>query len=207
MRKWIVLAVFLFPSLVWAQSAKFEVTPFGGYRWGGTITTYDTNLFGTDVDVKDSGAYGVLLGVPIGYNVQFELMADRQSTSLQTGHGLFEPNQNVADIDITYYHAGLLYQWDTATRGIQPFIVGSLGVADLNLHVPGVSNESRFSGSLGGGVKIAVNRNVGIRLEGRGFWTNTTDNNRDHCSFCNDYYSYNNDLYQGEVRVGLSLGF
>ena len=38
-----------------------------------------------------------------------ELMANRQSSELETESGLFEPNDEVADIDVTYLHAGLQF--------------------------------------------------------------------------------------------------
>src|SRR6185295_2914659 len=56
---------------------RFEITPFGGYRWGGTLFADTTGLFDRDVDAKSSGDYGLNLGIPIGYsNMKVELMVN-----------------------------------------------------------------------------------------------------------------------------------
>lgn len=206
MRRILLLLSLLVPTFAFAQNHVLEVTPFGGYQWGGNISARSTDIFNQDVNVSDSGSYGVLLDVPIDYGFQLELLANHQETSLNTDSGLFDPAARVADINIDYYHAGFLWQFDPAPN-VRPFMTMSLGLANLSLDLPNVSNEQRLSGSIGGGVKVFLNRNIGLRFEGRGFWTNTTKN-ENHC--CNggyyDYY-YNDDLYQGEALVGVIFAF
>lgn len=64
------------------QDNRFELTPFAGYTWGGTIFSDTTNLFTEDVQAASSGNYGVDFGIPIGYsNMKFELMVNRQDTT------------------------------------------------------------------------------------------------------------------------------
>jgi hypothetical protein len=83
-------------------------------------------------------------------------------------------------------------------------------VANLKPDIRGVSADNRFSASAGVGVKIPINPNFGIRLEGRGYFTsldnNTGDNGRcDYYRCYNDYYGH--DLYQGEANVGFVISF
>jgi opacity protein-like surface antigen len=205
MKKIVVgLVLLVFPLLSFAQG--IELTPFVGYRWGGEIVAGQSNLFSYDVKVDDSAAFGLLLGVPIAWGLDLELMVDRQQTSFKTDRGLFEPSLEIADVDVTYYHIGLLWQWETPN--IRPFVVISAGVTNLDLDLPNVGTETKFSGSFGGGVKVPISRNLGLRLEGRGFWTSLgRRGGNSWCRTCDWYYDYDDDLYQGEARLGLTVTF
>jgi hypothetical protein len=183
----------------------FEITPFGGYRWGGTLYADRSNLFRDDLSVAANGDYGVNLGIPLGFTpMKLELMINRQETGLQLADRLFEPSDRVADFDITYYHAGLQIPFSDS-YGAVPFFVLSAGVANLKPHLRGVSADNRFSGSAGIGVKVPISRNIGVRVEGRGYYT-SLGNYDDNCRSC--YYDdYGRDLYQGEANVGLVISF
>lgn len=182
---------------------RFELTPFVGYRWGGTIFADQSFLFNQDVDVKSSANLGVNFGIPLGQSgMKLELMANRQSSELETGGGLFDPSSGLADIDVTYLHAGLQFPF-ARSRSITPYIIASAGIANLDPQIAGVSNETRFSASAGIGVKAPVSDSLSIRFEGRGYYTALEDST--DCRLC-DYY-YNHDFYQGEVNLGLVFSF
>jgi len=222
MRKCAVLLVlFLIPTAVFAQSdddwrrrrardyrdtpreSAFELTPFVGYRWGGTIFASQTFIFDEDVDVADSANFGINFGIPLGdTGMKLELMANRQSSELETESGLFQPEQRVADIDVTYLHAGLQIPF-ARSRNAVPYAIVSAGIANLDPQLSGVSDETKFSASAGLGVKVPMSRALAIRLEGRGYYTTLEDQN--DCAFC-DYF-YNRDFYQGEVNLGLTFSF
>ena len=181
----------------------FELTPFLGYRWGGTIFADQTFLFGQDVDVAPSANIGASLGIPLGSSgLKLELMASRQSSELEIDRGLFDPESDVADIDVTYLHAGVQFPF-ARSRNASPYFVVSAGVANIDPQITGVSAENRFSASAGLGVKVPMNRNLAIRFEGRGYYTALEEET--DCSFC-DYF-YNRDFYQGEVNLGLVFSF
>jgi opacity protein-like surface antigen len=181
----------------------FELTPFIGYRWGGTIFADQSFLFGEDVDVAPSANLGVNFALPLGDSgMKLELMANRQSSNLETGGGLFEPDNRVADIDVTYLHAGLQIPF-ARSRNATPYFIASAGLANLDPQVSGVSAENRFSASAGVGVKLPMSEMLSIRLEGRGYYTALEE--EDECNIC-DYF-YNEDFYQGEVNLGLVFSF
>lgn len=219
MRKLAVLVVFLtVPTTLLAQSDDdwrnrrhrdtpgsdaFELTPFIGYRWGGTIFADQTFLFGEDVDVEPSMNVGGSLGIPLGSSgLKLELMANRQSSQLETDRGLFDPESDVADIDVTYLHAGVQIPF-ARSRNASPYVVVSGGLANIDPQVSGVSAENRFSASAGLGVKVPMSRNVSFRFEGRGYYTALEEET--DCVIC-DYF-YNQDFYQGEVNLGLTFSF
>jgi opacity protein-like surface antigen len=185
------------------RSSAFELTPFAGYRWGGTIFADQTFVFGEDVQVSSSANFGINFAMPLGDSgMKLELMANRQSSELETENGLFEPDDAVAEIDVTYLHAGLQIPF-ARSRNAVPYAIVSGGIANLDPDVIGASDENRFSASAGIGVKIPMSRALSIRLEGRGYYTALEE--QDDCSIC-DYF-YNEDFYQGEVNLGLTFSF
>ena len=219
MRKAGLILLLLVPTTLFAQSDgdwrsrrayrdtprenAFELTPFIGYRWGGTIFANQTFIFDQDVDVASSANFGLSFGIPLGdTGMKLELMANRQSSELETDSGLFEPNDEVADIDVTYFHAGLQFPF-ARTRNATPYVIVSAGIADLDPKISGLSSEQRFSASAGIGVKVPMSRALAIKVEGRGYYTALEEDN--DCQFC-DYF-YNRDFYQGEVTLGVVLSF
>lgn len=205
MRKLLFAVVLLVPTFAFGQGLGLELTPSVGYRWGGEITAGQTDLFPNDVAIADGGSFGLTFDVPLTRSMQLELMADHQSTNFEDNGELFGGDQNLGDVDMNYYHAGLLFEFPG--RDVRPFMVVGLGIANIDPQIAGTSAESRFSGSIGGGVKVFMTDNVGLRLEARGFWTDTDDRERD-CHFDYDcYYSYNNDLAQGQVKMGVIFAF
>ena len=185
------------------SSSAFELTPFVGYTWGGTIFADQTFVFGQDVDVSPSANFGANFGIPLGDSgMKLELMANRQSSELETGSGLFEPDQEVADIDVTYLHAGLQLPF-ARSRNATPYVIVSAGLADLDPQVSGISSEQRFSASAGIGVKVPMSNMLSFRFEGRGYYTALEQES--DCRVC-DYF-YNEDFYQGQVNAGLTFSF
>jgi opacity protein-like surface antigen len=181
----------------------FELAPFVGYRWGGTIFADQTFAFNRDVDVASSANFGINFALPLGDSgLKLELMANRQSSELETENGLFEPNNQIADIDVTYLHAGLQIPF-ARSRNVTPYAVVSAGLANLDPKINGASDENRFSASAGIGVKIPMSDALSVKIEGRGYYTALEEQN--DCTFCN--YRYNQDFYQGEVNLGLIFNF
>jgi opacity protein-like surface antigen len=221
LRKSVLLLLLLaLPTTVFAQSADddewrrrqyrdaprdgaFELTPFVGFRWGGTIFANQSFIFGEDVNVAPSANLGATFGMPLGdTGMKLQLMANRQSSELETESGLFEPENDVADIDVTYLHAGLEIPF-ARSRAASPYFIVSGGLANLDPQVRNVSAENRFSASAGLGVKIPMNSVMSVRLEGRGYYVALEEDT--DCTICE--YFYNEDFYQGEVNMGLVFSF
>jgi len=201
-----LIAVLAAPLVAGAEAPAIEITPTIGYRWGGELQAQDNALFSTDVKLDESEAFGLTIDVPITSNLFVELMADRQDTDL--GENALFGADTVADIKVTYYHVGVLYQWNL--ERVSPFVVGGLGLTELEPDLVGASSDSRFSASLGGGVKLQVSDHVGFRFEARGYWTNTdTQEWNDWWDECDngDCWDGNNDLVQGELKAGLIFSF
>jgi outer membrane protein with beta-barrel domain len=187
----------------------FELTPVIGYRWGGTIHDYQTDLFRTDADVQSSANYGGIFAIPVTHSgMKVELMIDHQSSRFQNGNGLFEPSTDLGDVDVTYYHAGLLVPF-LETRELVPFAQFSAGLANIDPKIHNATSEDAFSMGFGLGMKVPVNRHLAVRVEGRGYFTFLSDHNHNnHCDHnCYDYYYSGDTFYQGSINLGLAFRF
>jgi outer membrane protein with beta-barrel domain len=186
----------------YAADNMFELTPFIGYRYGGTLYASQSSLFNRDVDVASAMNYGAQFGIPVGYEgMKIELMVNRQDTNFTTTNGLFSPDNNLANFHITYYQAGVEIPFARSRNAIPFFVVGA-GFANLKPDVPGVGADNRFAANAGIGVKIPISPNIGFRIDARGYFTSL---NNSGCNSC--YYNYNHDLYQGETNFGVVFKF
>jgi hypothetical protein len=140
--------------------ARFEITPFVGFRMGGDFEVDETDR---DVDIEDSRAFALALNWRIDEASQYELFLARQPTELETASAL-----GTIDLDVDYLHIGGTVAASTPHL-LQPYLIGTLGATLLRPDAPAVGDESHFSISLGGGLRIPVRRNFSLRLEARGY--------------------------------------
>ncbi len=214
MMRFVFLSFLLVFPVFSAAQGGIELTPTAGMRWGGELNTGYGEIFGVDVKVKDSASFGLVFDVDLNRWLFLELMADHQSSELGTGR-ICEPPEVVAHVDVDYYHIGLGWQWHMRT--LRPFVISSIGWTTISPDLPGLRDESRFSMSLGGGLKVDFNKTIGLRLELRTFWTDTSDENwwdnddwwDDDCNNhgCDDDWNGFNDFAQAQIKVGLIIKF
>jgi hypothetical protein len=209
MRPWILAALLVGAQPSAARSQTIEITPMAGFRFGGTLSaTGKIGGSGTNASLKvgDGAAFGVHLGYQL-HDGEFELLYSRQGTNLQTS-GLFT-GVPVLDLDLETFQSGGNYLFGEDTARAVPFIGFGLGFTRLLPKAPGLSNETRFSASFAGGVKVWLGKHVGLRLEGRMFVT-VLDSESDRLCGSNTgcaFRTTNTELTQGEARGGLVLRF
>lgn len=196
-----LLGMLLIASGAAAQSV--ELTPFAGYQFGGTfIDHFDDGFTVDDIDVEESESFGLMLDIAITENAQIELLYSLQETELETPRFF---GTRTSDLDVEYFHVGFLWQW-IPNEKIRPFVVGSLGVASFDL--AGVGDETAFSQSVGGGVKVLANKHFGVRFEGRMYSTLVDEGDE---VFCNPEicfaYEEATFLLQFDFKVGLVFAF
>lgn len=191
----------LIPAAAFAQPSQFELTPFAGYRLNGEIDSSADLGFEQDVEVEESAVFGVLFDIGLTPSWYLELMANRQDTTFSVDEGLLAPSRELGDVTISYFQAGFLFQGGAGQ--VNPFFVITGGLARIEPDFPELDAENYFAGTLGGGVKIFFSPNVGLRLEGRGYWTNLDTDFNDRY----DRYDSEGDLLQGEASAGLILSF
>ncbi len=201
MRKALFVVLLLLPAAAAAQYPRFEITPTVGYRFNGDFDVTGDDLFDQNAEIEESSVFGVTVDIPLNENWQLELLANRQQSTFILDEGLFEPEVELGDVELSYFHVGLLYQWGLGQ--VNPYVTFSGGLARIDPDFSELEPENRFSASLAGGVKFFFSPNVGLRLEGRGYWTNL-DTDFDERF---DEYDESDALYQGEVSAGLILAW
>jgi hypothetical protein len=150
-----------------AQAAGIEITPFAGYTMGGDFTNTTT---GQSLSFDETSSYGIMLDFKQAGagDSWIEVYLSRQQTKLKADQALFIGNPSI-DVNIEYYHIGGTY--GQATGKVRPFVVGTFGATHMVPKQGGLESETRFSLSLGGGVKLYLTEHVGIRLDARWFGT------------------------------------
>ena len=145
-----------------SPEAPMHIELSGGYayQFGG-----GASVSGGDVVVPPTDSYGFTLDVPFRELGRIELFWWRQDTRAEltpSGGGMSE----VLEMGVEYWQFGGMTEWP---RGkITTYGVLTLGATRLVAKGDIVTgDEFRFSGTLGGGVKIAGQSRVGVRLEGR----------------------------------------
>jgi len=193
------------PAPAQESEPRFEITPFAGYRIGGS---FDEQNGDGEVELNDSSAQGILFNIRANPNGQYELLYARQSTDADT-QGLLV-NDPTIDMDVEHLQFGGTYLFDgDKTR---PFIALTIGVTQFDPELPGTNSESFFSASFGGGVQFNANRRLGVRLEARAY-TTFVDNDSD--IFCSSIDGAGaclilvdaRTLAQWEARAGLVFRF
>lgn len=166
-----LLALLCFASPAHAQqnSATFELTPFGGYRIGGTFEIEESP---DSYDIEDSASYGLILNFPHTANTRWELLYSRQSTEAEYS----DPESSNArlDIDSQILQIGGTYQFENESNSVQPYLAATVGGTHVKASANGSESDTFFSGSLGFGMLVAPNSRVGLRLEARGHVTLTS---------------------------------
>lgn len=169
----LLLSSVLFPPGAGAEWGV-EITPYAGYAIGGS---FEDNTTGASLDVKEGGAFGLVLDYPDTPETQYELFYGFQRTKV-TGGGTLG-GETLFDLDIHYLHLGGTYMFPG--EKVRPYIAGGLGATHFVPHGSGLNQKTYFSISLGGGVKIPISGHVGLRFEGRGFMTILPDSTEIFC--------------------------
>jgi hypothetical protein len=209
-KKNFIFAIFLMAGMAIvspAGAADFEVTPFAGYTMGGEFSNAAT---GNTLSFDDTSSYGIMVDFKQAVDQQggepwIELYYSRQQTRLKADQGLFVGNP-LFDVNVEYYHIGGTYS--QATGKVKPFAVGTLGATHMVPKGEGLHSETKFSLSLGGGVKMYLTEHVGIRLDARWFGTLFNGSGSAFCSSGTCLINVQGDvLSQYVVNAGVILAF
>ena len=188
-----------------AVATQFEFMTFAGLRIGGhfSVTGEDFLKFSFD----DGLAYGLTFGIVTRGGLQMEFMWSRQDSQLSASL-LGGSERELFDIHVDQYHVNFIIFLGHNMSNVQPYLLLGLGATYLDPK-PNISGETRFSWSLGGGVKVMFHDMVGLRLQAK--WTQTYINTRDYL-FCDYWYGcyvipLNQYMHQGEFIAGLVFRF
>lgn len=146
-----------------AYAQDFEITPFGGYRFGGDFFELLTQQ---PLDLDGAPVFGVVVDVPTTRGAQLEALFTRQKAHVTVPAYPFGPPIRWS-MTVDHYQAGGLQEFPTS-GGARPFLTGTLG---LTRYATAGDSEIRFGLGAGGGVKLFPTSPVGLRLDSRVFAT------------------------------------
>jgi opacity protein-like surface antigen len=184
------------------ESVQFSVSPFFGYRVGGSFRLNDT---GQLISLGDHDAFALAVDARANEGREYELFYSRQSTALR-GNG-FVP----VDTVVEYLHIGGTLALADEGR-IEPYVGGGLGVTRLSPGLAPGSSDTRFSVSLALGLRAPLTQHFSLRLEARGYFTPL---NTDTGLFCRSdqggalcqVRGRGSALFQGDFLAGATYAF
>jgi opacity protein-like surface antigen len=192
------------------QQLLFETGAFGALALGGHFhfvdSGADNSSSGSTVSLADHGAFALTADLRADEGTQYELFYSREATGLR-GNTIAVPRTNVT---VEYLHLGGTLLLNDEPQ-VKPYIVGGLGVTRLTPSEEG-NTDTRFSVSLGVGLRWPVTKHFAVRLEGRGFATLV---NPDAAVFCRSDQNgllcrirgSGQTFIQGELLAGAAFAF
>ncbi len=191
------------------QPLLFEIAGFGSLVVGGQFRLQDGGAGNTGtgdrVSLADHGAFALAADLRADEGTQYELFYSREATDL---HGsLSVPS---TDVTVEYLHIGGTVLLNDDVK-IEPYVVGGLGVTRFTPGEQG-NTDTRFSASLGLGLRWPVSQHFLVRLEGRAFVTLVND---DTAIFCRSdqsgllcrIHGNGQTFVQGELLAGAAFAF
>jgi len=151
-----------------AQDAatKFELTPFGGYRFGGT---FDVEESTDSYELEDSSSVGLILNFPHTPDTKWEILYSKQATEAEF-NGVTANDASV-DIDLQVIQIGGIYMFEGEIA--RPYLAATIGGTHASARSTGSNSDTFWSGSIGVGLMISPNSRFGLRLEARAYGTLT----------------------------------
>jgi opacity protein-like surface antigen len=197
---------------------EFEVTPFGGVRFGGRIqfspaATYTNNSGATQtvdyIGIKSSFDYGVYADYSIWPSFQAEFMWNRQPTELRAHDAVFGGLTDIGSANLDMYQWGILWEMRGEPAKIRPEVGFGLGFTHFGTYGVLPDMNYRFAYNVGGGVKYEFSRHVGLRFDVRYSPTHTTQQS----GYAYDPYygtvpvTVTNKAHQGQANLGVIFKF
>lgn len=184
-----------------AHAQHVEITPFGGYRVGGSVSSIDGRPI---VDDDGGPSVGVVADVVFGSltdGLKVEAVFSREQATVKVRTSLLDPPARVGVVVDQILVGGIQELADGRAR---PFLSGLLGIT--RYAVPG-DTEVRFAVGVGAGGKFFLGRHVGLRLDARGYMTIVNLGGTAVCAGgCAVAFDVN-PAFQADLTAGLILAF
>ena len=216
-----LLAVLLATAGAFGAAAQrsYEITPFGGTKFGGQIGFNPPALFtptgstsSTAVDylsIKSSFDYGVLFDYGVWPGFGLEFMWNHQPTELRAHDITTNVTSRVGPASLDMYQWGFLWDFRGEQAKLKPFMAMGLGFTHFNTNGALTDFGNRFSYNIGGGVKYNFNRHVGLRLDVRYSPSRTTQAQVEVVDQFGDVFTQTQNAHakQGQANLGVLFRF
>lgn len=158
----LLLAAAVFDPFSLSAQGKIEITPMGGYMFGGKIRFYEG-----DFKIKDNADYGLALDAEVAHDTKIEISWNHMISTAEFNPYFGYDELQIAPFDIYagYIQVGAVREMDL--DNVTPFGLLTIGTAYFIPQGTRYDQTWKFGASLGGGAKIWLSDHLGIRLQGR----------------------------------------
>lgn len=184
-----------------SNADEYAFTPFAGYRVSDSLEDEITEEI---IDLDETSSFGFILSMRRDRVSTYDLYFSRQDTELRPRSAGVPANSLGLRID--YIHLGGTVDYEAGK--LRPFATGGLGIARISPANEIFGTETKFSFSLGGGIKVPITENVGLRFEGRALGITISGDRTILCANGQCEAQFEGSLFlQFEANVGLSIAF
>jgi len=187
------------------QEHRLEIFGYGGYAWTGSIDAW-YGAYSGELDVKDSGIWGIEADITVRPDAQLVLLYSRQDSKITFGYGGTKLSEG--DVAIEHWQIGGM---SGVRKGkVMPFGMFTLGGTRVVPEWTGADSDDvwKFSIILGLGAKIYINEKIGLRVQGRMPWIIVDGGAYLGCGGGGCYTSFGGSgIVQGDVSGGLFVMF
>ena len=178
-----------------AQQGAFELSASAGYTLSDGVTFEGVPVHGdvfNRITPKEWASFNATLGYFVQDDVLIEFIWSRQKSKLELGGTRI---LELGDLNVDNYMGQFAWHFSDSDEPVRPYLslglgwtrYGSISFTDEDGDPRQTSGKSRFSGSLGAGVKIYPgSNNVGIKLAFR--WTPTYIKSDPGGIWCDPYW-------------------
>jgi hypothetical protein len=192
-----ILLVLRVPADLPAQTV--EAAPIGGYRFGGDFFELATNRL---LDLDGAPVVGGAVNIEMSDGLWFEALFTHQRAHVD----IADRSGQAARVRAVVNHWLAGGRQDLGTGRVRPFLTGLLGLTHYGANG---EDEVRFTVGAGTGIRLLLQRRIGLRLDGRVFTTfvdvdaHSVACRNGRCLIGLDM----NVVWQGELTAGLVLVF
>jgi opacity protein-like surface antigen len=163
--------IFLAAGLPAQAQGKWELSPFAAYETSGTFPL-SGSLTASNMRANSGVSYGTFLDYSLAEGLQAELLWNRNSTSYSAQDINTGTFSRAYDSNIDTFTFGFAYLFRSREAKFRPYGSAGLGFThDSNSNAAPnpngtpetVTNQTRFTFGVGGGVKYFPTRHVGLR--------------------------------------------
>ncbi|HTS01253.1 MAG TPA: peptidylprolyl isomerase [Thermoanaerobaculia bacterium] len=194
-----------------SRDPLFEITPTAGWRWGGTTSESVTSYF-EKIGTPNTLSWGLTAEYVVTPWGSLEVLWSHQDTSLTAKFtaGTIGYNDKLSHLNIDTFQVGGMWMSGDSSNKARLYFDVLLGVTLLTPS-PEFNSITRFSGSIGGGIKYYFADHFGLRAGARWMpvYINSSSSGGSTCDPVYGCYTWygTNYLNQGDAYGGLILRF
>ena len=170
----------------------------GGYTTAGDIEMKAVGI--EDLEVAGSFTWGFQAGRFFSDHMGFEVSWSRQESAIALGTAA--GSADLFDMSLSLLHGSFVYRFGTEDARLSPFVLAGAGATFLS--ADDLESETKFSWSVGAGLKWFPSKRAGARVQARYAPTMLNDTSSD---FCDPFGFCQGSLKQFELTGGLVLRF